>query len=183
MTAALAPGRTGAMLARGKSKQNYRTPRVFLAAVEARFGDIRWDLAATERSAVAGGYFGPDHPDPACRNALSPDCVWPSTGTLWLNPEFDNIAPWAARCAAWKPLPGAKIVLLTPASVGSNWFAEHVHRKAMVLPLRPRIAFVGERYGYPKDLMISVFDGYSVGFEPWRWSEQPARRGRLRRVA
>lgn len=168
----VAPARTGAMLARGKSKQSYGTPRDFLDAVEARYGAITWDLAATRDNVVTQSdyYFGPA--SPFWRDALSPDCHWPTSGVNWLNPPFDDIATWAVKCAAWQPDAGARLIMLTPASVGSTWFADHVHGKAMVEPLSPRLTFVGEKHGYPKDLMISVWDGCSVGFEPWRWCER-----------
>lgn len=183
-----APARTGAMLARGKSKQTYQTPRDFLDAVEAKFGRITWDLAALQQNAVGtwndhkdAPYFGPSHPRPSHRNALSPDCIWPTVGVNWLNPPFDDIAPWAEKCAAWKPEGMSVTLLLTPASVASNWFAMHVHRKAFVMPLSPRLTFVGETHPYPKDLMLSVFSNFAVGFEPWRWCV-PVPRRRLRRV-
>ena len=58
--------------------------------------------------------------------------------------------------------------MLVPASVGSCWFADHVFGKALVLPLRPRLVFVGETHPYPKDLMALAWEGYA-GFELWKW--------------
>jgi len=63
--------RTGPSIARGSSKQDYATPRSFIAAVEKRFGPLSWDLAAHRENKVTGrdglgreDYFGPDHPRP-----------------------------------------------------------------------------------------------------------------------
>ena len=86
----------------------------------------------------------------------------------WLNPPFGHIAPWARQCESYG-VEGYKILLLTPASIGSNWFASYVFQKAMVLALNPRLTFKGCTDPYPKDLMLSLFGfGYS-GFDLWRW--------------
>lgn len=90
-------------------------------------------------------------------------------GNLWLNPPFANIMPWAAKCRAFGPRGGPRrILFLTPASVGSDWFASHVHGAARVLALSPRLRFVGAADHYPKDCMLSVF-GDEPGFDVWRW--------------
>ena len=66
--------------------------------------------------------------------------------------------------------PGRRILLLTPASVGSRWFADHVWGHALVLALSPRLTFVGETHPYPSDLILSVYDPeMERGFAPWRW--------------
>jgi hypothetical protein len=151
---------TGASLNRGASRQDYGTPPDLLRAVETRFGLLTADLACTPDNQVATTfehfYHGSD------------EIPWPREGRLWLNPPFSNIDTWAEKCAAWQPLYGAKLLFLTPASVGSNWFAKHVHGRAMVLALSPRITFVGCKDPYPKDCILSVF-GESPGFNLWRW--------------
>lgn len=158
--------RSGPSMNKGKSKQDYGTPTEFLEAVQDRFGKLHFDLAATAANAVTRSFFDPD------RDSLKSD--WSlCAGTLWLNPPFADIAPWARKCAATAREGdfGPRILMLTPASVGSNWFAEHVHRKAMVLALSPRLTFVGTTDPYPKDLMLSCF-GFGVqGFDVWRWKK------------
>ena len=85
----------GASFNRGSSKQDYATPREFIRAVQARFGVIRFDLAAEPHNAVAPDFFTPD------MDALSKD--WfadPSRrapALLWLNPPFAHIEPWARK--------------------------------------------------------------------------------------
>lgn len=140
------------------SKQDYGTPRDLLDAIEARFGAITCDLAADAHNAVAPAFF-----DANANALLQP---WPR-GLLWLNPPFVRIAPWAARCAR-SASPERRILLLTPASIGSNWFAEHVHGRAKVLALSPRVTFAGCTTPYPKDVILSAF-GYAPGFDVWRW--------------
>lgn len=157
----------------GRSKQDYRTPKVFLDALEVRFGKIDVDLAATHENKVA----------PVCLT-LAEDSLaycWTSSWAdknLFLNPPFADIAPWAAKCAEEGPrMKRGRIFLLTPASIGSDWFARNVFGQAMVLGLSPRIPFdgtpinpkTGRPDGYPKDLMISVYGPELHGFGCWRW--------------
>lgn len=149
----------------GRSKQDYGTPPEFIEAVEDRFGTITFDLSASKSNAVADRFFDIE------ADSLVQD--WTKLdGVLWLNPPFARIDPWAKKCAASRsPKCDRTILMLTPASVGSNWFASHVHGVASVLALSPRITFVGETAGYPKDLILSVFGGgHAPGFSQWRWS-------------
>lgn len=151
---------SGAAHHRGSSRQNFATPPEFVHAVEARFGAITVDLAASADNAKAPAWIDEE------RNSLLVD--WHKfDGLLWLNPPFAHIKPWARKCDVESAL-GARIALLVPASVGSEWFNDHVHGRALVLPLRPRLTFVGADDPYPKDLMLCVF-GEPAGFEPWRW--------------
>lgn len=152
--------RTGASFARGQSKQDYETPAEFITAVVNRFGPLAWDLGATRENAKAPAFISPE------QNSLAEDVTWNYAGNLWLNPPFDNIAPWAAKCAAaW--VYRNRILLLIPASVGSVWYAAHVHDKAAVKFLSPRLCFDG-KHPYPKDCLLAVY-GDEPGYECWRW--------------
>lgn len=152
----------------GNSRQDYGTPGVFLDAVEARFGHIAWDLAAHYENNVCEDWIGPG--GPVEDDSLSPCISWRllSPGRLlWLNPPFSNIEPWAHKCSVEAHY-GARIAMLTPASVGSEWFRRHVFGRARVLFLSPRLTFLGCKDPYPKDCMLSVF-GEPATFECWRW--------------
>lgn len=146
----------------GRSRQDYGTPPEFLRAVEAKFGRITHDLAAHAGNAVCVDYYGPE------QDSLAQD--WHRLqGRLWLNPPFGKVEPWARKCADavgnWRT-----ILLLTPAAIGTRWFAEHVHGLARVYALRPRLTFVGAHDPYPGDLILSVYDlGLEAGLECWRW--------------
>jgi hypothetical protein len=90
---------------------------------------------------------------------------------LWLNPPFDPISPWAIKCAVSAPIRSSmsrKILFLVPASVGSEWYAQHVHENALVLLLRPRLSFDGKN-PYPKDCLLAVY-GERPGVECWKWT-------------
>lgn len=165
-----------------RSKQDYATPPEFLAAVTRRFGPLTWDLAATADNSVARShYFGPGSRHGEDALAVSWANVSERGGWLWLNPPFADIDPWARKCVEEMLAGRARILLLTPASVGSRWFARHVQPHAHVIGLSPRITFVGEAAGYPKDLSLSVFAHGLTGFSTWQWA--PARARRDRRAA
>jgi phage N-6-adenine-methyltransferase len=155
--------RTGPSINKGRSKQDYGTPSDFIAAVEKRFGPLAIDLACTRENAKApdGFYF------PECDALVA---TWSGLqGNLWLNPPFANIDPWAEKLARECRYRQGFALFLTPASIGSNWFANHVAGKAVVLGLSPRLTFEGTTDPYPKDLSLSVY-GYGLhGFDTWRW--------------
>lgn len=154
--------RSGAALNRHRSKQDYETPLDLIAAIEKRFGKLSWDLAASEENKKAPSWIGKEI------NSLMVD--WHKlNGLCFLNPEFNNIAPWAEKCMK-ESLMGATILFLTPASIGSNWFADYVDGHAMVYALRPRLSFDGKN-PYPKDCILSFFSagGRQSGFECWKW--------------
>lgn len=147
-----------------RSKQDYVTPPEFIEAVERRFGPLVCDLAASAENARAPRFYD------LARDSFS--VPWASehpTGTLWLNPPFADIEPWAEKCEFESTIRHGLILLLTPASIGSNWFAAHVHRKAVVLGLSPRMQFIGADDPYPKDLSLSVYGFGLWGFDTWRW--------------
>jgi phage N-6-adenine-methyltransferase len=148
----------GPTIKRGKSRQDYETPWSFIKAVEAKFGPIAFDLAADSENfkGPEGMYF--DVQNDAFRHDWSK-----ITGNLWLNPPYGTIGPWAKKASE-----GGRVLLLTPASVGSNWFADYVHGKAHVYFLRPRLVFEGADDPYPKDLILSVF-AEPPGYTPWKW--------------
>ena len=119
-------GLVGASHNRGRSKQDYATPMVLITAVKNRLGigGFAVDLAADEANAKADMWIDEG------RNSLALD--WRlviGAGWGWLNPPFDNITPWAKKCAETD----AKIAFLVPASVGSNWYRDYVHRHAFTL--------------------------------------------------
>ncbi len=150
---------TGASFNRGESRGDYATPPEFIAAVERKFGTIAFDLAAEAHNTKAAHYF--------CvrDNSLVQD--WHRIhGLLFLNPPFARIAPWAAKCRA-EAARGARIALLVPAAVGSNWYRDQVHARARMYFLNGRICFDGKN-GYPKDCMLAVFHE-PPGFEIWSW--------------
>ena len=151
----------------GKSKQDYGTPRAFMRALEHRFGAIEMDLAATDENAKAPLWITPE--------TDSLRALWDKFDVrrAFLNPPFGTIAPWARKCAEAERL---EILFLIPASVGSNWWAQHVHGAAdLVLFLRPRLSFDGKN-PYPKDCALCVYnrptENIGTRYECWDWTKE-----------
>ena len=164
----------GARISSGSdSKQDYKTQVDLMAAITKRFGPITFDLAAHAANKQSPNYFapctGPEGPLPFDDLAYGIDAFdhpWHVlstnrfrregySGLLWLNCEFNDIAAWAARCRDEAKL-GANILLLTPASVGANWFSELIAPYADTYLLKPRLSFIPKQT-YNKDCMISHF--------------------------
>ncbi len=149
----------------GTSEQVVQTDPDLITAVERRWGALHVDLAATVKNTQAAVYISKE-----INSLVVPWCEhWPN-GRMWLNPEFTDLTAWSAKCAQEAPRlrAGGLIFLLTPASVGANWFANHVHGKAHVIALQGRLKFVGHKQGYPKDCILSVY-GEPPGFSVWDW--------------
>jgi hypothetical protein len=94
------------------------------------------------------------------------------------NCEFGDITPWARKASEELARAHAdharrnphhwRVLLLTPAAVSTEWFSDYVHGHALVMPLSPRVTFVGHEHAFPKDLSLSIY-GEAPGFAPWRW--------------
>lgn len=149
----------------------------FIHAFVARFGPIDFDLAANAANSQAEHWYGPG--SDLGEDSLAQD--WTQlNGLLWLNPEYNDIAAWAEKCArtvgraglsAIDPGPkptGRKIAMLVPASVGANWYRRFVHECGKVIFLNGRLTFVGHSNAYPKDLMLVVY-GLLPAYEVWQW--------------
>ena len=152
----------------GRSKQDYRTPPAFLDAVRRRFGLVSFaiDLAASDENRVADLWFT------EAENALEQPWRTSDRGVAFCNPPFANIAPWVEK--AWKESRrGARVLLLLPAGVGSNWWRDWVDGKAFVLLLNGRITFMGETAPYPKDCVLLVYGPeIAPGSDVWSWNSK-----------
>jgi phage N-6-adenine-methyltransferase len=159
----------------GKSKQDYRTPQSFIDAIAERFGRPTFDLAATAGEQIAGAdhYFTPEQD--ALRQSWAslptPGADEQFARVAFLNPPFGRIEPWAKKLTAECRYLRRWTLMLVPGSVGSEWYRQHIHGKALVLGLSPRLTFVGETHPYPKDCILIATGFGVVGFETWRWNE------------
>lgn len=146
----------------GRSKQDYPTPDDFMEAFTRRFDAPDWDLAATEENAKAAFFFTPE------QNSLVQkweECA----GSLFLNPPFGKIGPWAKKAAETSIIePTSRIFMLVPASIGSDWYRIFVEPFAYVLALTPRLSFDGKS-PYPKDVILCAYIHGLTGFRTWRW--------------
>lgn len=159
----------------GRSETIVRTPREFLNLVERKFWvTLSIDLAALPNNSVCPAFISPEE------DSLALTTSWrrliPPGSYGWLNPPYDDIAPWVKKAHEAR----RGIFVLVPASVGSNWWRDYVHEKAWVNFLNGRIIFndkqgrpicspkTGKPTPYPKDLALLVY-GLEPGYDIWDW--------------
>ena len=153
--------KTGAALNRGRSRQDYGTPRELLDAVRTLFGPLAFDLAASPDNAVSSRYF--TAADDALAHKWAAITCRPGE-YLWLNPPFAHIEPWVKKCVA----ESARVLLLVPASVGADWWRDYVHQRGRVSFLNGRVKFVGATDYYPRDCaLVSYAD--TPRYDVWSW--------------
>lgn len=152
----------------GKSKQDYRTPPEFIAAVKRRLHiDNFWiDLAADKDNAVANLFYSEE--DSAFDN---PWGMYETAGQwAWCNPPYNDIQPWVYQASLEAKL-GANIAMLLPASVGSNYWKEYVEPYAYQSFLNGRLTFIGCDASYPKDCALLLYTPWGfTGHEIWSWN-------------
>lgn len=155
---------TGPSVKRFRSEQAVSTPWEFIRAVEARFGPIAVDLAATDENTKGPRWITPE------QDTFTADWYRMLDGGLgWLNPEFDPMKKWVQKCAN-EVGKGAEFLVLSPASVGSNWFWDYVQPFATVYCVTPRLIFEGSSDPYPKDLILSHYNqNPNHELQRWKW--------------
>lgn len=154
----------------GRSEQVVCTPPEFLQAVRKRLHieDFDWDLAADEANSVVHtiGAWKRHYNE----NDDSLVQSWQQgRGWNWCNPPYADIEPWVRK--AWiEADKGAQTAMLVPASVGSNWWRDHVSTRAYINHLNGRLTFVGHKSPYPKDLALLLYTPWGFwGTETWNW--------------
>ncbi len=156
-------GKPGPTIRRGRSNQDVGTDPLFMDAVVRRFGEIDFDLAASKENAKSSLFYTKQD-DSLTKN-------WNQIrGSLWLNPPFDNIGPWAKKCLD-SSCYESNILLLVPASVGSNWFRDYVWNRSYVMFLNGRLTFEGQTQPYPKDCLLAYYGSGIAGSEIWNWKQ------------
>lgn len=163
---------------RAGAQQSYRTPRAFLDAVEREYGEITWDAACTTEDCVVNGagYHWP-HVDALKRDWDEGQAY---LGLTWCNPPFAQAGAFCRKAAEAQLKRPVRVLMLVQAAVDSDWFRQHVHGKAFVRPLSPRLAFTlpdgspvldgkGKPAAINRPLMLAEYGFGRVGFEPWRW--------------
>lgn len=159
----------------GRSRQDYGTPPLLLAATMGRLSDaLVFDLACRHDNAVCDhGYYFDEGVD-ALQQAWADDVRQRSRregAWAWLNPPFADIEPWVKK-AGEEAARGLHLAMLVPASVGSQWWRRYVEPDAYALYLNPRITFVGATDPYPKDCAILIYTPlHLTGAETWEWQK------------
>lgn len=151
-----------------KSVQIVCTPADFLDALEDRFGRMSFDLASDSDNAIRGlPTYTPED------NAL--ERLWPTNGNNFLNPPFRQIGEFLEKAHSETQRPvHSPVFSLVLASIGSGWYYNHVCGKALVVPLKGRLTFVGHDKPFPKDLILVIYGLHGlIGMQPpWDWKRQ-----------
>lgn len=159
----------------GGGVQTRSTPKDLVQTIEQRFGvAFCVDLAADEQNKKCDLYFGEQ------QNSLTVswaqwihDYFQTNPGNnlcAWLNPPFKHVAPWMEKCGH-ESAKGLRIITLTLASIGSNWYNDFVKPHALSLVLRERVAFEGMDLAFNKDLMVSLWGFGMTGRGEWEQSK------------
>lgn len=125
------------------------TPDDFVARCAAKLGIPHFDLdaAALDGNRKAPDYLGPDHIDPARRDALTAP-TWGDSGYVWLNPPYGRgiTARWAKEAAYRATGERLTVCALLPGdSRGAAWWHRWVLAYALsVWDVRGRISFIQE---------------------------------------
>ncbi len=164
---------------RNESIQDVGTDKLFFSVVHREFS-FAADLAANEHNHKCPVWYGKSEGDTETAGG-SLNLPWHRlAGWLWLNPPYKDMEPWARKCQEEAAL-GAKIAMLVPASVDTDWFEDYVWGKAEVRFLKSRLTFdfihvKGPNAGkqnvdnYPKPLMLVLFErGRFPTAAPWNW--------------
>lgn len=160
----------------GLSETVVATPQSFVDAAAKRYGRrIMIDLAASPHNAKARRFLTKEDDSLSLPWANEID-----DGAGWLNPPYDHIGLWAAKCDTECHGGATRVMFLVPASVGSNWFKNFIFNRHPVVVINGRIYFVGHSQGFPKDLMLVLF---GFGISPARpafnvWTPTPQELGK-----
>lgn len=159
----------------GKSQQEVATPWEFIDAIEARFGKLDWDLAASAENCVVRNNQGGRTAQFFSKKDDSLAQDWGQIGgLLYLNPEFADFRPWLRKAVA-EATPTSRVLVLTKASVDANWWWEFCRPHAISYALTPRIKFIGHKQGFPGGLALHLFGTGATGFGLWRWMGKKAK--------
>ena len=152
------------------SSTEWATPSDLFAQLHRRYR-FTLDAAASAANAMVGNWYGPDHPDPSRRDALSRDWAGDADGGgVWLNPPYGKaIAAFLAK-ADDESRHGVAVVCLVPARTDARWFRDHcVPHRVEFLPKRLR--FDGHRKDAPFPSAIVVMRNGSSRYTCGRCGE------------
>ena len=128
----------------------WTTPRDFFDKLNAEF-DFGLDAAALQASTlVPDNWYGPDHPDPAARDALRIDWNHNSRGkAIWLNPPYGRVIKDWMRKASEVASGGGTVVCLVPARTDTSWWHDYCINAYEIRYIRGRLKFGGQKNSAP----------------------------------
>lgn len=128
----------------------WTTPRDLFDKLNAEF-NFGLDAAALQSSTlVPDNWYGPDHPDPAARDALRIDWNHNSRGKpIWLNPPYGRTIKDWMRKASEVAAGGGTVVCLVPARTDTNWWHDYCINAHEIRYIRGRLKFGNQNNSAP----------------------------------
>ena len=142
----------------------WRTPPEVFRPLHAELG-FGLDVAALSGSALLPHWLGPDHPNPARRDAFEADwaAACPAGRAAWMNPPYGReMGRWIVLAARWGRV--MRVAVLILARTDLPWWDEVVMRTAAEIRfVRGRVRFLdgvtGERgASAPAPSVVLVWD-------------------------
>lgn len=116
------------------SSNEFGTPQKVFDLFDDEF-HFEWDLACRKSNTKCKkGLFVED------MDSLLVDWHQLSDGWLWCNPPYSPLKPWVVK-AQKEFLKGAKIVMLIPPFLGSQYFSDVIPSEIRII--KGRVAFIG----------------------------------------
>lgn len=125
----------GQAVVHSSGKDDWETPEALFQLLDQEF-DFQVDRAATLLSAKASRYYGPDHPLPEYRDALT--CPWDGRG--FLNPPYSQVGKFLQK-AYWEMTTGVPTVALVAARPDTRYWHDYVAYADEVRFLKGRLKF------------------------------------------
>jgi site-specific DNA-methyltransferase (adenine-specific) len=128
----------------------WTTPREFFDELNKEF-NFGLDAAALQNSTlVPDNWYGPDHPDPAARDALRIDWNHNSRGRpIWLNPPYGRVIKDWVRKASEVASGGGTVVCLVPSRTDTHWWHDYCINAYEIRYIRGRLKFGGQKNSAP----------------------------------
>jgi site-specific DNA-methyltransferase (adenine-specific) len=128
----------------------WTTPRDFFDKLNEEF-DFGLDAAALQSSTlVPDNWYGPDHPDPAARDALRIDWNHNSRGKpIWLNPPYGRVIKDWMRKASEVASGGGTVVCLVPSRTDTAWWHDYCINAYEIRYIRGRLKFGNQKNAAP----------------------------------
>jgi hypothetical protein len=142
-------------------RQDWPTPRELFGNLDRYFGPIDIDFAANSTNTkVATNWLGPDHPDPARRDALAPSCHWHELGAIgFLNPPFGQLAAFTTK-AVEEALAGMCVIGIVLADPSTDWWQWNIINRAEVIQFDGRIRFEGAARSPSRTSLVVIWHPY-----------------------
>ena len=154
-----------------KATDEWATPQAFYDALNQEFG-FGIDAASTVANAKVDVCFAIDHPNPLCRDALTPD--WDEVArcngvppVVWLNPPYSRCREFIEK-ARKESLKGCTVVCLVPSRTDTKWWHEWVYYGDGMYWPGVEVRFVKGRLKFGNSTNSAPFPSVVIVFRPVR---------------